>query len=118
LSVGLDGALTILIHAFSPDDGEWRITFNSQVGIRMLDERDTPEFWHSSVKYLDGKSESVVYEVVEGGWLGQQLAHSPIMQSGFYRRLKEYVIGGGAPCVSVLSESEPTVLRLSKRLEA
>jgi hypothetical protein len=117
LNVQLSDVLTILVQAFSPYDGEWRITFNSQVGIRVLDESNTPEFWHSSIEHLDSRSDYVVYEVVEGGWLGQQLPHSPIMQSGFYPGLKEYLVGGDTNCVSVLSEDEPIVQRLTHSTE-
>ncbi len=117
LNVELSDVLTILVQAFTPYDGEWRITFGSQVGIRVLDERDTPEFWHSSIEHLDGRSDYVIYEVVEGGWLGQQLPHSPIMQSGFYPGLKEYLVGGDTSCVSVLSEDEPIVQRLTHSTE-
>jgi hypothetical protein len=80
----------------------------------VLDERDTPEFWHISVELLDGTSNSVVYEVVEGGWLSQQLPHSPLMQSGFYSSIKEYLVAGDADLVSVLSEDEPKILRISE----
>lgn len=114
LSVELDGALTITVATFSPWDGQWRVIFNNPTGVRVLDERDTPEFWHISVELLDGTSNSVVYEVVEGGWLSQQLPHSPLMQSGFYSSIKEYLVAGDADCVSVLSEDEPKILRISE----
>ena len=118
LSIVLDGALEILVQAFSPYDGEWKIVFDSQVGFRVLDERDTPEFWHNSIAYLDDRGDCVVYEVVEGGWLSQQLPHSPIMQSGFYPSIKEYLVGGDTYCVSVLSEIEPKIMQLGKSDEA
>lgn len=117
LSIRLDGALEIVVQAFSPYDGEWKIIFDSLVGFRMLDERDTPEFWHKSIDYLDERIDCIVYEVVEGGWLSQQLPHSPIMQSGFYSSLKEYLVGGDTYCVSVLSEIEPKIMLLSESCE-
>ena len=114
IRVELDGALTIVVQAFTPCDGEWKVIFDNPVGLRVLDERDAPEFWHVSVEYPYGEANTVACEVIEGGWLDQQRPHSPIMQSGFYASLKEYLIGGETNCVSVLSEAEPKIFRIGK----
>ncbi len=116
IRVELDGTLTIVVQAFTPYDGEWKVIFDNPVGTRILDERDAPEFWHISVEYPHGEADTVVCEVIKGGWLDQQRPHSPIMQSGFYANLKEYLIGGDTNCVSVLSESEPKICRIDKDL--
>ena len=107
-----DGGLSIIVRTVTSPDGIWKVVFSAPVGVRILDERDTPEFWHVAVEFEGDERKAVVYEVTSGGWMQQQAACSPIMAAGFYPKLAEYMIGGDTYCVSVLSESEPTISRL------
>lgn len=105
------GLLSIMVQTHSPDDGEWEVAFKCPVGFRVLGESDTPEFWHISVDIIGDNQHAIVYEVTKGGWIDQQMPHSPIMAAGFYSQLKEYWVGGCADCVNVLSESPPAISR-------
>lgn len=116
-SLSFDGVLTIQVmtrirKGQEWDVSHWEVVFTAPVGFRVLDERDTPEFWHDSVNVADPGYGAVAYEVLNGGWADLQAKASPVMGSGFYPRLREYWIGGDADCVNVLSEYEPVVSKI------
>ncbi len=108
--VALVGAgLAVEVETFEPSNGFYTISFENIVGVRVLDERELPEFSHNGVQFEGQREPTLVYEVLSGGWFDQQKASSEIMKAGFYPALKEWVVLGEDWCVSVLAECAPTL---------
>lgn len=102
-----DQGLSISINTLEPNNDSYTVSFVSVVGVRILDERDLPEFWHNNVQIEGDDGPSLVYEVLSGGWSAQQKESSPILEAGFYPSIKEWLLLGEDTCVSVLAECAP-----------
>lgn len=109
VSVAFDRSrLVVDLDLYEPDAPGLRILFDRVVGYRVLDERDVPRFWHSANN--EGVCNGcLLYEVTGGGWADEHKSQSPIMDAGFYPKLREWIVLSEDWCVSILGEGEANV---------
>ena len=87
----------------------YKIEFAEVIAFRVLDERDLPPLTVAAPDAaMAGKP--ILFEVLSSGWADEVKAQSPVMGAGFYPRLREWFVLTDDWCLSVLSESEPSVV--------
>lgn len=101
--------------AIWPGPNRWTISFDSIVGIKVLDERDLPEYWHVSVCKPTPSHRTFLYQVTQGGWFEQLWSSSKMNE--FYGDVQEFFVCGGDWCVVVLSLDRPDVRPTHMRCE-
>lgn len=104
---GADDEVRVTLTVY-PGQERWQVVFANVIGLRVLDERDLPEFWWSNLENT-AAANSLVYRVSMGGWRRQQL--SGMLEAGVYGEVNEYLVGGQSRCVNVLSTSPPVAMR-------
>lgn len=96
-----DHSLSVTVRAH-PEKIAWCIRFPGLIGYRVFDERDLLPYWPTC-------SREMLYEILEGGWLPEVVAGSPIMAAGFYGEVFEYLVAGEDMCVNVVATDAPVV---------
>lgn len=102
------GHLSIDVDVF-PDPIAWQLAFPSAIGLKVLDERDMPEYWNLSVKVEGPKYPTFLYQVLQGGWFEDLWGMSKMNE--FYGVVYEYIVVGEDYCVDVLTNTPPTLAR-------
>lgn len=103
------GEVSVLVHIY-PTNVSWNIKFPSTIGLKVLDERDMPEYWHDSVESPEPNYPAFVYQVIRGGWFEQLWGISKM--NDFYGTVYEFIVVGGDWCAVVLS-TEPPVFSMT-----
>lgn len=104
---GAGGNLIVTVSVDPPDE-TWQVVFAGVIGVRILHERDLPEFWWVNMENTE-PTNTLVARVTRGGWKEQHL--SGFLQSGYYDGVLEYCVGAEYECVNVLAQAEPIVTR-------
>ena len=92
------------ITAHFPDlDHPVYVTFDAPRGFRVLDEGDLLEFWDKDVR-----ADGWLWQVDSGGWLDLESSREGFV-SGLTGGYSEYLILGQHECLSVITNSGPTI---------
>ncbi|MDO6687280.1 MULTISPECIES: hypothetical protein [unclassified Agarivorans] len=98
-----DTRITVVLESTSE---RAEVTFNSDFGMRVLDELDIANFWSSSNTSI--LRESWLFKVKSGGWFDFESS-----RNDFYSRNQEetleYIITSHQDCVSIICLEEPIV---------
>ncbi|WP_043113910.1 hypothetical protein [Pseudacidovorax intermedius] len=89
----------------------WRVSFENVIGMKALDERDMPEYWHASLAEPLPVHRSLVYQVHRGGWFDELWSFSK-MNEFYGSAVCEYLVVSGSVCVDVLALTPPNIVRL------
>lgn len=103
----LRSELTILLKVY-PIGLTWKVHFRSIIGVKFLDERDMPEYWHANVEITPPGSRCAVSRVQQGGWSTQLWSESKFGEL-FYGEVFEILVGGADYCAVVLSQKMPEI---------
>jgi hypothetical protein len=100
------GGVTIVI-ASVKSGRRYCITFESIVGLRILNELDIASFWlGASREVIAG---SCLFEVSEGGWLALEKTRDDFYTKHEGESPAEFLIAGYQECVGVLSHARPII---------
>lgn len=110
----LRGELTILLKVY-PIGSTWRIHFRSIIGVKFLDERDMPEYWHANVEVTPPGSRCAASRILQGGW-SDQLWNESNFGELFYGEVFEILVGGEDYCAIVLAQEMPEISELSSSI--
>ena len=102
--------LTLLLRVY-PSELAWRIHFSSVVGVKVLDERDMPEYWHVNVEVGPSDKKCAVSLVQKNGW-STQIWPDAKFRDLIYEGVSEYLVGGEDFCAVILSYKEPEICEL------
>jgi hypothetical protein len=83
------------------------LRFDMTEGFRVLDERDLHNWWQV-ITMKDGWC----FKVESGGWFSQESSRADFM-IGSLEYYKEYLIIGLDTCISVISQKEPVILKVT-----
>ena len=106
----LRSELTILLKVY-PVGSTWRIHFGSVIGVKFLDERDMPEYWHANVEVTPPGNRCAVSRILQGGW-SEQLWNESSRGELFYGEVFEILVGGADYCAVVLAQAMPEISEL------
>ena len=100
--------LTLLLKVY-PSGLVWRIHFSSVVGVKVLDERDMPEYWHINAEVAPTDKNCAVSLVQQSGW-STQIWPDAKARNLIYEDISEYLLSGEDFCAVILSYKEPEIL--------
>ena len=97
--------LTVALRAYSREQdvlGMVHVTFKNVRGFRYLDEGDMLQY-----PFPEGCIRRYVQPMTNGGWSDQESAYGNIVYGGH----QEYLIATDVECVSILSRSDPIIIK-------
>ena len=87
------------------------VTFDAVIGIRILYELDTSEFWLSTPRNI--LSSSWIFHIQSWGWFEFESQREDFYSKHEDINIREYLITGYRECVSIFSLNEPKVKVIS-----
>ncbi len=103
------GGVKIVI-ASVKSDRRYCISFESIVGLRILNELDIASFWLCASREVIASS--CLFEVTEGGWLALEKTRDDFYSKHEAKSPAEFLIAGYQECVGVLSHARPVITEI------
>lgn len=94
-----------------PIGSTWRIHFSSIIGVKFVNERDMPEYWHANVEVTLPGSRCAASRILQGGW-SDQLWNESNFGALFYGEVFEILVGRADYCAFVLAHEMPEISEL------